>query len=106
MKILAGVAAVAAISIVSPALSDSNIDMSKLTCEEFVKYDKDNMGSIMMWVEGYYTGDNDDPIVDFTKMAGDTAKILVYCGDHPKDDLITAADAVMGKDSGDNDEDK
>jgi hypothetical protein len=28
-------------------------------------------------------------------MAGDTAHLLVYCGDHPDDDIITAAEEVL-----------
>jgi hypothetical protein len=30
-------------------------------------------------------------------MAGDT-HLLVYCGDHPYDDIITAAEEVLNKD--------
>jgi acid stress chaperone HdeB len=77
---------------------DSKIDMKKLSCKQFSGYDKDNMSIIMMWLEGYYTGDDEDPVIDFGKMAGDTAHLLVYCGDHPDDDIITAAEDVLGKD--------
>jgi acid stress chaperone HdeB len=72
--------------------------MKKLSCKQFSGYDKDNMSIIMMWLEGYYTGDDEDPVIDFGKMAGDTAHLLVYCGDHPDDDIITAAEDVLGKD--------
>jgi acid stress chaperone HdeB len=83
----------------SPLLAeDSKIDMKKLSCKQFSGYDKDNMSIIMMWLEGYYTGDEEDPVIDFGKMAGDTAHLLVYCGDHPDDDIITAAEDVLGKD--------
>ncbi len=77
---------------------DSKIDMKKLSCKQFSGYDKDNMSIIMMWLEGYYTGDDEDPVIDFGKIAGDTAHLLVYCGDHPDDDIITAAEDVLGKD--------
>jgi hypothetical protein len=29
-------------------------------------------------------------------MAGDTALLIVYCGDHPDDNIIKAADEVLG----------
>jgi HdeA/HdeB family len=62
----------------SPLLAeDSKIDMKKLSCKQFSGYDKDNMSIIMMWLEGYYTGDEEDPVIDFGKMAGDTAHLLV-----------------------------
>ena len=52
------------------ACRDSKIEMSKLTCAQFAAYDKDNMGTIMMWLEGYYTEEDDDAVIDFGKMAG------------------------------------
>ena len=81
---------------VTPVITEkSKIDMKKLSCKQLSGYDKDNM-SIMMWLEGYYTDENEDAVIDFGKMAGDTAHLLVYCGDHPDDDIITAAEEVLG----------
>ena len=54
------------------------------------------MSIIMMWLEGYYTKEDEDAVIDFGKMAGDTAHLIVYCGDHPDDDIIKAADEVLG----------
>lgn len=51
----------------------------------------------MMWVEGYYTEEDDAPIIDFGKMGGDMTRLLIYCGAHPETDTITASDEVMGK---------
>ena len=39
---------------------ESKIEMSKLTCKQFAAYDKDNMSIIMMWLEGYYTKEDED----------------------------------------------
>jgi hypothetical protein len=50
----------------------------------------------MMWLEGYCTDENEGAVIYFSKMAGDTAHLLVYCGDHPDDDLITAVEEVLG----------
>jgi len=75
---------------------ESKIDMKKLSCKQFSGYDKDNMSIIMMWLEGYCTDENEGAVIDFSKMAGDTAHLLVYCGDHPDDDIITAAEEVLG----------
>ena len=76
---------------------ESKIEMSKLTCKQFAAYEKDNnMSIIMMWLEGYYTKEDEDAVIDFGKMAGDTAHLIVYCGDHPDDDIIKAADEVLG----------
>ena len=71
----------------NPVLTEeSKIEMSKLTCKQFTAYDKDNMGIIMMWLEGYSTKEDEDAVIDFGKMAGDTAHLIVYYGDHPDHD--------------------
>jgi len=94
----ATILAAALLLTVKPVLAeDSKIDMSKPTCSQFTAYDKDKMSIIMMWLEGYYTEEDDDAVIDFGKMAGDTAHLLVYCGDHPDTDIIAASDEVMGK---------
>jgi acid stress chaperone HdeB len=96
MKILTAAAVGALLLATGSAVAeDSKIQMSELSCKQFAAYDKENMGTIMMWLEGYYSDDDDDAVIDFGKMAGDTAKLLVYCGDHPDDDIITAADETM-----------
>jgi acid stress chaperone HdeB len=101
MKILNAAALTAVLLTAGSALAADDaatVDMTKLTCKQFSAYDKDNAGTIMMWLEGYYTGDDDDAVIDFGKMAGDMTKLLVYCEAHPDDDIITAADDVMDAD--------
>ena len=39
--------------------------------------------------------EDEDVVIDF-RMAGDTPRLVVYCGDHPDDDIIKAADEVLG----------
>ena len=77
------------------AVNATTVDMTELTCKQFSAYDKDNAGTIMMWLEGYYTEEDDDAVIDFGKMASDMTKLLVYCEAHPDDDIITASDEVM-----------
>jgi acid stress chaperone HdeB len=76
---------------------DSKIEMSKLSCAQFAAYDKENMATMMMWLEGYYTEEDDDAVIDFGKMAGDMTRLLIYCGANPEADIITASDEVMNQ---------
>jgi acid stress chaperone HdeB len=82
----------------SVAAEDSKVDLSKLTCKQFTAYNNDNRGLVMMWFEGYYTEDDDPATIDFQKMAGDLAQVLIYCGNNPDTDMVTATDGIMGKD--------
>ena len=56
------------------ALAAQAIDVAELTCTQFAGYDKDNMGLIMMWFEGYYTEEDEPATIDFGKMAGHLAQ--------------------------------
>ena len=72
----AAILAAAMLFTVNPVFAEeSKIEMSKLTCKQFAAYDKDNMSVIMMWLEGYYTKEDEDAVIDFGKMAGDTAHL-------------------------------
>ncbi len=108
--VYAGLFACAALLMASPAVAaeESKVDMSKLTCKQFTAYNDDNRGLMMMWFEGYYTEDDDPAVVDFQKMAGDLAQVLIYCGNNPDADMVTATDGIMGKDDdkSDDSEDK
>jgi acid stress chaperone HdeB len=81
----------------APAFADKVLDMSTIECHQFTDYNKDNMSLIVTWLEAYYLGDNDSPVLNFTKMTSDTAKLLEFCKANPTVGLITASDKVMGK---------
>lgn len=79
-----------------PALAaDNALDVSELTCEQFTNYDDDNKGLIMMWFEGYYTEDDEPATIDFGKMAGHLAKLLIACQADPGKKVLDLADDAM-----------
>lgn len=71
------------------------LDLSTVTCKDFVTSDKETIGFILMWLEGYYSEQDAKPIVDFDKMKGNGGRLGEYCGKNPSHSLITAADDVM-----------
>lgn len=71
------------------------LDLSTVTCKDFVASDKETIGFILMWLEGYYSEQDAKPIVDFDKMKGNGGRLGEYCGKNPTHSLITAADDVM-----------
>ncbi len=81
----------------APAFADEVLDMSTIACHQFTAYNTDNKALVVTYLEAYYLGDNDPPVLNFTKMKGDTAKLLEFCQGNPDVGLITAADKVMGK---------
>ena len=93
---LAPVLTLAAILLVAPA-SAQVVDLSAITCKEFIDSRKDTIGYIMMWLDGYYTGEDDPPVVDFDKMKKTGEKLGEYCAKNPTHGLMTAAEEIRGK---------
>jgi acid stress chaperone HdeB len=74
------------------------LDLSTITCKRFFDYNKENIGLLLTWLEGYYSSDDDDPVIDFDKMAVNAKKLGEYCAKNPDIGLITAAEKIYGKD--------
>jgi acid stress chaperone HdeB len=94
MKKLSVLLAAAALCVALPAKAQQ-LDLATITCKEFVTSEKDTIGLILMWLEGFYTDQDAKPIVDFDKMKTDSGKLGEYCGKNPTHSLITAAEELM-----------
>jgi acid stress chaperone HdeB len=47
----------------SMAPAQVTVDVSKITCDEFVKYDIADPRQIAAWISGYHHGNHNNPIV-------------------------------------------
>ncbi len=91
--IAAGIAAIMALGSL-PAQADQ-IDFSKLTCSQFMALSKDEIGTTMIWLEGYYTSQDVSPILDNDKISTDGTNLANYCVKNPDSGFIDAANAVV-----------
>jgi acid stress chaperone HdeB len=73
------------------------LDLSTIQCKDFIESSKENIGLILMWLAGYYSDEDDPPVVDFDKMKSDAEKLGAYCAQNPTISLITAAESVLGQ---------
>lgn len=97
MKILG--AAVAALMLAgAPAKAADVLDLSTITCSQFVNSGEETIGNLLMWLSGYYTEDGDPTVIDKDKMEQVGGKLGGYCAANPSMGLLTAAEEVMGKD--------
>ena len=71
------------------------LDMSTVKCKDFVASSKENIGLMLMWLQGYYSDEDASPIVDFDKMMKDAQKLGEYCAKNPDHSVITAADEAL-----------
>ena len=54
------------------------MDLATITCKEFIDSDKQTIGLILMWLEGFYADTDAKPIVDFDKMKSNGGKLGEY----------------------------
>jgi hypothetical protein len=78
-----------------PVSAAEAIDVSKLSCKQFTEYNNDNRGLIMMWFEGYYTEEDEPATIDFGKMAGHLAQILIECEANPDKSVPEVSEDAM-----------
>jgi acid stress chaperone HdeB len=74
------------------------LDLSTVKCRQFLQSSKENIALVLMWLEGYYSEEDAQPVVDFDQMSENSKKLGEYCGKNPEHSVITAADRVMGGD--------
>ena len=73
----------------------SEINLSTWTCKQFQAANKDDVGVILAWLDGYYRAEDDPPIIDTGQFAANAKKLGDYCTVHPDTPLITAADTLF-----------
>ncbi len=80
----------------TPAFS-TTIDLSKWTCAKFQTANKEDVGVILAWLEGYYRTEDDPPIIDTETLVANAKKLAAYCTKHPDAGVIAAADELFAK---------
>jgi len=94
MKVLAGVVAAGLLLSVSSAFAEQ-IDLSTWTCKKFQSANKDEIGVILSWLDGYYKNEDDPAVIDTDKFVANAKKLGEYCAEHPDIGLITATDKLF-----------
>ena len=97
MRRLGALFAIATLAGVAPGWADG-LDLSTLTCKDFLARSKDDSAAIVTWLHGYYRDKDEPPVIDFARIKSDADKIAQYCGENPTHALITATDKVVGAD--------
>lgn len=77
--------------------SATSIDLSTWTCAKFHAADKNDIGVILAWMDGYYRGEDDPPVIDTEKFVANAKKLGEFCAAHPDTGIITAADELFAK---------
>jgi len=78
-----------------PPAKAGEIDLSTWTCKQFQSADEDQVALILAWLDGYYRGEDDPPVINLDQLGANAKKLGAYCAAHPDTKLITAADSLF-----------
>jgi acid stress chaperone HdeB len=79
----------------SAATAQVSLDVSKITCWQFVTYKITNPQFIAIWVSGYYHGRIDDTTLDPPALSANATKMQEYCTKNPDAPFMQAAETVL-----------
>jgi acid stress chaperone HdeB len=80
----------------APARAEK-IDLSTMTCKQFMASGDDEIKLILTWLDAYYKEEDDPPVIDTEKFTRNAGKLGAYCATNPTIGLITATDKLFGK---------
>jgi acid stress chaperone HdeB len=71
------------------------LDLSTVTCKQFLDTGERTMSMVLMWLTGFFTDEDEPPVVDFDKLKIDAGKLGDYCRKNPTTNLMNAAEEVL-----------
>ena len=72
------------------------IDISKVTCDQFIKYKVADPKLITVWLSGYFHGKRGDTMVDTQRLNADADEVEKYCFKNPDAPLMPSVETIVG----------
>jgi acid stress chaperone HdeB len=73
------------------------LDLSTLTCKQFLEGGDDEIKMVLTWMDGWYKGDEDTAIIDTNVFVENAKKFGAYCAANPSISIVNAAEEILGK---------
>ncbi len=73
------------------------LDLSTMSCKQFVESGPDEIKMVLTWMDGWYKGDSDEAIIDTDVFVENAKKFGAFCGANPSISIVNAAERVLGK---------
>jgi acid stress chaperone HdeB len=72
------------------------LDLSKLTCDQFIKYKVADPKLIAVWLNGYFHGKRGDTMIDTQRLNADADEVEKYCFKNSEMLLMPAVEKLIG----------
>ena len=84
-----------AMLVVSAALAQVTIDVSKITCEQYVLDQVTDFRTIAAWLHGFYSGRRNNTVIDVQALERIAGKVEDYCRSHRDMALMQAVETTL-----------
>jgi methionine synthase I (cobalamin-dependent) len=81
--------------LVLQARAQVTLDLSKVTCEQYVGYKITDPKNIAIWLSGYFNGKRGNTIIDTQEFNANTKKLQDYCFRNPATPVMQATEVVF-----------
>src|SRR4029079_5662540 len=83
-------------SVTAHAEAQVTVDVSKITCDQFVEYKIADPKQIATWIDGYYHGAHGSSMLDAQEMLEIINTVEEHCFKHPGDLVMRSVEGAMG----------
>jgi len=87
------------LAVASPARAagPNEVDVASISCKYLISASKDDAGTIMVWLHGFFAGKTDDTTFNLDSFGKSAEQMGVYCADHPDIGVMSAAKTVFAQ---------
>ena len=73
------------------------LDLSTLSCKQFIEGGDDEIKMVLTWMDGWYKGNEDEAIIDTDVFIDNAKKFGTFCAANPSISIVNAAEKILGK---------
>jgi hypothetical protein len=73
------------------ATAQVRLDMTRITCGDFLQYDSSRQRFVRLWMSGYFSASKNNDVIDLRYLQRNTEKAVTYCMDkkHTSETLLS-----------------
>ena len=96
MKTTGAILLAAALGLLSVPAHAVVLDLSTMTCKQFVEGSPDEIKMVLTWMDGWNKGDSDEAIINTDVFVANAKKFGTFCATNPSISIVNAAEKVLG----------
>jgi HdeA/HdeB family protein len=74
----------------APPGGQIKVDMSLITCRQYVNSDAERQQMVAYWMSGYFRASRNEPVFDFQRFANNRRAVAKYCKSHGGETVMSA----------------